>query len=242
VNSREARPVIIAALKAEGEPVDAVRVYVTQALARFDGGYGHWTSPPHGPEAPTSNNWGAVQHPDLPKFRIYHGITNPSRDAPEVKELRRRIPPPSPRPTEWFYGLDFYPPSRGGQGWFWGPYRVYPTPVDGARHVVRLLRRMGVYAVAETERNWMAVARQLHDEGYFTGWGDDEASIEVYARNLEDGGKTFEKTFGETSPIGWDHAPVQSAVPSQMIGQQSDGAAWLLLLVAGSVAVYWWYS
>lgn len=213
--STEARPIIIEALKLElGHSPTLAEVYIAQAVARFDGGYGNYPSPPNGPEGPTSNNWGAVQHPDLPKYRVWRGSVNPNKRDPVVAKLLSVSPPPSPKPKEWFYASDFYPPSKGGKGWFWGPYRVYPNPVDGARHTIHILKTMGVLDVGNSgHATWNDVARKMYDGHYFTGYDSDkEKAIREYAANLADGGNAFAKLFGERSPILDPKAPPAAVV------------------------------
>lgn len=213
MNSTNARPIVVEALRrVKGREPELAEVYVLQALARFDGGYGNYSSPPHGPEGPTSNNWGAVQdRANFSQYVQYSGITNPDRNAPEVKAFRSTPAPPSPKPSEFFYASDFQP----GKGWFWGPYKVYPNPVDGAAHVAQLLESMGVLEVARTKRNWMAVSRQLREKHYYLGFHPENPEIDIrdYARNLQAGGNHFAELFGEESPLGWDSDPKAEAAP-----------------------------
>lgn len=215
-DSRQARPIVVEALRlVQGREPTLAEIYVCQAVNRFDGGYGNFPSPPNGPEGPTSNNWGAVQHPDLPKYRIYRGVTNPSKSSAEYKAIASVPAPPSPYPKEWFYALDFYPPSKGGKGWFWGPYRVYPNPVDGAAHVARILKSMGVLDVARVMPSWNAVAAKMHEKDYFTGYGDDAKAISDYANNLAAGGEHFSKLFGEVSPLSLNPKAEPAPIPAE---------------------------
>lgn len=202
-DSTTARPIVVEAIRRTlGREPTLAEVYTVQAVARYDGGYGNFTSPPHGPEGPSSNNWGAVQHPDLPKHRIWLGVTNANRASEEVKAIRAKVPPRSPFPSEWFYASDYLHPNRGGQGWFWGPYRVYSNASDGAAHVVRLLAKMKVLDVANRPgASWHDIAARMHAASYFVGYGDDAAAIRGYAENLAAGARVFEKLFKEVSPI-----------------------------------------
>jgi hypothetical protein len=134
--------------------------------------------------------------------------------------------PPSPHPAQWFFASDFHPPSHGGKGWFWGPCRVYPSPVDGAEHVARLLDHMGVLETAERERDWLEVARKMHAEGYFTGYGDDEKSIRAYAKNLADGGEHFAELFGERDPLAGGQ--LEPAPPVLLVALAAGALLWSL--------------
>jgi hypothetical protein len=241
--SVQARPIILSALEAEGESTDPRTVYAVQALARFDGGYGNFRSPPHGPEGPTSNNWGAVQHPDLMAHVIWRNCTNPDRSSAEVKALLNEVPPPSPNPTEWFFASDFLP----GKGWFWGPYRAYPNPVDGARHVVRLMRDKGVLDVARKKGTWLDISRRLYDTHYYTGTSTNaEKEILAYARNLAASGAAIAEQLGEQEPIGWD-SPVSNttsgsdgATPSLRSRLKRKLVAGVALAAMGGAAWLWW--
>lgn len=227
MNSKEARPVVVDALTRvlEREPTLA-EVYAVQAVARYDGGYGSFRSPPHGPEGPTSNNWGAVQYRKGTVFNdhvIYHDIFTANRSDERVKLLLESVPPASPDPKQWFYAADYSPKK----GWFWGPYCVYPTPVDGAAHVVRLLKRMGVLDVANNRHNWYDVAKQMYQKHYFTGTStSDVKNITTYALNLQKGGRYFEKIFGETSPLAGRPKVDTAAVPLAL----NEARSQLLLL------------
>lgn len=240
MNSTEARPIIVKALeRVQGRAPSLPEIYIVQAVARYDGGYGNFRSPPHGPEGPTSNNWGAVQHPDLVKFRIWRGNDNPKRDDPEVKQLLSTPAPASPHPTEWFYASDFLPPSRGGKGWFWGPYRVYTDPIEGAAHVVRLLEKMGVLEVGRKGGTWEDVARKMHEQRYFVGYGNDEDAIRVYAKNMHEGGTTFAKLFNETDPLD-PKAPAAPPVTVEPSDSSSDSELCILRLGSFGNAVRLW--
>lgn len=207
--SRDARPVVQEALRrALGREPSLAELYTAQAVTRFDGGYGNWHSPPHGPEASRSNNWGAVQDAaHFNEYVIWSGITNPSKDAPEVAAYLAQAAPASPLPDQFFYGTDYHV----DKGWFRGPYKVYATPVDGALHVVRLLHRMGVLDVAnQPGATWTDVARRMREQHYYLGYGDAEQAIRDYARNLRAGGTCFAYLFGESDPL----APVPASAPA----------------------------
>lgn len=233
LNSQQMRPVIEEALRRRlGREPTLNEVYLSQALARFDGGYGNFKSPPHGPEGPTSNNMGAVQHPDLPKYAIWRGVTNSNRNAPEVKALFKKPGPPSPKPDEWFYASDFQGVDRGGKGWFWGPYKVYKDPVEGAMDKIRILQRMGVLELANSSPNWLDIARRMYEKRYFFGYSHrtPEENIRDYARNLQAGAEVFEKLFKERSPIGWDSSPKAPGVVAAVSLSSLDLAPSLPLL------------
>jgi peptidoglycan hydrolase-like protein with peptidoglycan-binding domain len=225
MNHIEARPIIIDALrKVLGREPDLAEVYVVQALAGFDGGYGHYASPPHGPEGPTANNMGAVQHVgDFKKYLIWRGVTNHDRNSAEVKALLSIPGPPSPKPTEWFYGSDYQAPSDGGKGWFWAPYKIYPTKLDGAIHVASLMNKMGALKVAKETKNWISVARQLREKKYFMGYGGDpEYWIRAYAKNLADKGAKMAAMFHESCPLSMA-GEIGGAGP--LSGSSSEGLA-----------------
>lgn len=218
-DSTEARPIVVDALRRVlGRSPVKREIYAVQAVARFDGGYGNFRSPPHGPEGPTSNNWGAVQ--DTKNFNAYvkwSGIMNPDKTSPEVKAFLSKPAPKSPKPNEFFYGADY----SKSKGWFHGPYKAYPDPVDGAAHVARLLNEKGVLEVARRPgSNWNDIARKMYEGKYFGGYSEDpEKNIRDYARNLADGGEYFAKIFGDGDPFGGKDGaekPSPLAVPPQV--------------------------
>jgi len=231
-SSENARRVVVEALRLEGEPVDERTVYAVQALARSDGGYGNFRSPPHGPEGPTSNNWGAVQHPELPANIIWRGSQNPDRSSPEVQALLSVPAPPSPHPSRWFYASDF--DKRPGKGWFWGPYRVYSSPQEGARHVVRLMARMGALDAARNEGTWDAVSRALYAGHYYGGTSqDDETNIERYAQFLRGSGEAIAQDLDSVDPLGegGDEPPVEwkrRIVAALTLGAMTGLAWWAI--------------
>lgn len=224
MNSQNARPIVEQALTRVLSRKPHLReIYTVQAVARFDGGYGNFRSPPHGPEGPQSNNWGAVQ--DRKNFSSHVkwlGVMNPKKTAPEVQAFLSNPAPPSPKPNEFFYGAD-YSPSKG---WFYGPYKVYPDPVDGAAHVASLLNKMGVLEVSRRPgATWNDIARQMYEKKYFTGYTkDSEREIRNYARNLADGGVYFAKLFDETDPFGGrlgadNPGPLASTPPTDPVAE-----------------------
>ena len=201
-NSTEARPIVVDALhRVLGRSPVKREIYAVQAVARFDGGYGNFRSPPHGPEGPTSNNWGAVQDTkNFNSYVIWSGIMNPDKTSPETKAFLSKPAPRSPKPNEFFYGADY----SKSKGWFHGPYKAYPDPVDGAAHVASLLKKMGVLEVArQPGSNWNDIARKMYEGKYFGGYSSDpEVNIRNYAKNLAAGGEHFAELFGEPDPFG----------------------------------------
>lgn len=196
MNSADARPIVVTALAEElGREPTLAEVYVVQAVSRHEGGYGSgWKSPPHGPEAPGSHNWGAIQAQGVPA--IWHDV--PEKAGPRVDALRARAAPPSREPARWFWGLDYAQP----RGWFWGAYRVYPSPVAGARDVAALLRRRGVLEPAVLSGGWASVAGAMYRAGYYGGMQrDPAAAVEAYRARLAAAGAHFAQLFHETDPL-----------------------------------------
>jgi peptidoglycan hydrolase-like protein with peptidoglycan-binding domain len=180
ITTETAVPIVEAALERLGIEATPRRVWAVLTTARAETGYGTgWYSPPHGPEAPTSKNWGAVQ--DVSDAGSFQYLDLAKADRPT------EAAPPSTDPSRYFYALDYNPfhtRSDGGKGsWFWGPYRVYPTDVDGARDVARLLDKKGALDAAEKEGSTEAIARASY--GYYTGMSSDkEKQIALRAEQL----------------------------------------------------------
>ena len=177
VTTKTAVPIVEEALRQEGIQPTPRRVWAVLVTARAESGYGTgWESPPHGPEAPTSKNWGAVQAPGVAPFQ-YVGKTRPTKTAPASGS------------STFFYALDYNPfhvNEDGSNGtWFFGPYKSYPTDLAGARDVVRLLDKKGALEAAESEGTTDAVAQASY--GYYTGMTTDKAAqIDKRAAQLQD--------------------------------------------------------
>lgn len=229
MNSAEARPVVLAALGIElGREPTLREVYAVQSVARHETGYGRgWKSPPHGPDAPASRNWGAIQAP--------------SGTAPfiwlDTKDRPTEPAPPSTDPTRYFYALDYSPShvrSDGGKGsWFWGPYRVYASDEDAAREVVRQLRKRGALEAAEREGTTDAVAAAMY--GYFEGTSTNPSeAIDAYAAALDKSARAIGEQLGEEPALvrgaasPWPPRPDLPGDPST----PDSGAGWLALLAA----------
>lgn len=208
VTTKTAVPIVEEALKLEGIEPTPRRVWAVLTTARAESGYGTgWHSPPHGPESITSKNWGAVQARGVGKFKYL--------DLP--KDQRPSGPaPPSDNPSVYFNALDynpFYKRSDGGMGsWFHGPYRVYPSDVEGARDVARLLEKKGALDAAENEGTTTAVAQASY--GYYTGMtGDKEKQIGIRAKQLWKNAEAIAKILGTEPVLTLDPLPTEGPSP-----------------------------
>lgn len=223
VTSETAVPIVEQALKEEGIPVTPRRVWAVLVTARAESGYGTgWKTPPHGPEAPSSKNWGAVQAPGTAAFQ-YLGKTKPTGPAPASGD-----------PSKYFYALDYNPYHKNDDGttgsWFWGPYRVYATDVLGAREVARLLQKKGALDAAEAEGTTDAVARASY--GYYTGMTTDkEKQIGIRAEQLQTNADAIAKLLGvEPVLVRSGTTPTGTAVPGKpqptapVVGAVSSGS------------------
>jgi len=193
IDTPSAAAIVTEALRAESESPDRVALFVTMAVARLETGYGAgWHSPPHGPEAPGSNNWGAIQAVNGGQVR-WLGKQRPSGAAPR-----------SPEPGRYFLALDYSPTRTNPDGsvgsWFWYGYAVYPSALDGARAVVRQIRKRNVYTRARQTPTELEVSTALY--GYYQGMTvDRRQAIESHARRLGVQLREIEERLGMPSPL-----------------------------------------
>lgn len=95
-------------------------------------------------------------------------------------------------------------------------FRMYSSDVEGAEHMIRVMRRAIVEARTPAE-----LARRLYEQGYYEGWGTTpEARVRAATRRIEDLTRRVAKALGE--PWSGD-APRSST-------------SWLPLALAGSAA------
>jgi hypothetical protein len=137
-----ARGVCLEACRLElGRPITLEEVQAVQVIARLESTYGDGWSAASNGKG--SNNWGAIQKVSSGPYAATDIVSGS------------------------FLTIDHH---RDGTAYTY-PYCSYRTPVDGCRHVVRILERMGALELARATGRLRAVSAQLGRKGYYEGSG-----------------------------------------------------------------------
>ena len=201
---RWARECVIWAYFAEYDRVPrASEAGIVQAVGRHETFYGQgWKSPPHAPDMVGSNNLGSVQCKEhWPKFGKVVGVGA----RPDLT----KFPTPTAVPGHCALVVDSNPVKVNGkdvQSWYYGPYRVYPDPIEGFRHLVRVLGAMQVIGgdscVAVRTPMIEACARRMYERKYYRSTKTDPSeAVAEYTTGLTKAVVRFSASLSEVPPV-----------------------------------------